>query len=255
MDDGSRRPLVAGNWKMNGSRAMAERLAGEIVRGSRDVAVETAVMPPFPYLEPVRRVVEGSAVAIGAQDLSEREQGAFTGDISAAMLVDCGARYVLVGHSERRRLHGETDAVVAAKFAAAYQAGLVPVLCVGETLDQREAGRTEAVVGGQIDAVVETCDAAAFGAAVIAYEPVWAIGTGRVASPDQAQQVHAFVRARLARHDATIAGQIRILYGGSMKPGNAAELLACQDIDGGLIGGAALDPADFLEIVGAADRQ
>jgi len=255
MVDGSRRPLVAGNWKMNGSRAMAERLAGEIARGSRDVAAETAVMPPFPYLDRVRRVVEGSKVAVGAQDLSEREQGAFTGDVSGAMLVDCGARYVLVGHSERRQLHGETDAVVAAKFAAAYQAGLVPVLCVGETLDQREAGRTEAVVGGQIEAVVETCDAAAFGAAVIAYEPVWAIGTGRVASPDQAQRVHAFVRARLAGHNATIAGQIRILYGGSMKPGNAAELLACPDIDGGLIGGAALDPADFLKIVGAADRQ
>ena len=252
MTGSTRRPLIAGNWKMNGSLEMADRLASEIVRGAPGGTVEIALMPPFPYLEAVRRVIRSSEISLGAQDLSERPGGAFTGDVAGSMLADCGAKYVLVGHSERRQLHGESNSTVAAKFQAALDVGLVPVLCVGETREQREGEETEAVVGGQVDAVVDHCGIAALSAGVIAYEPVWAIGTGLVAAPEQAQQVHAFIRARLAGADATIAGQIRILYGGSMKPGNARELLACGDIDGGLIGGAALDPADFLEIVGAA---
>ncbi len=252
MSESTRRALVAGNWKMNGSLEMAERLASEIVRGAAGAAADIAVMPPFPYLEIVRRSIAGSGVDLGAQDLSERVGGAFTGDVSGSMLADCGVRYVLAGHSERRQLHGERDATVAAKCQAALDAGLAPVVCVGETREERENDRTEAVVGAQVDAVVEQCGIGALGGGVIAYEPVWAIGTGLVATPEQAQQVHAFIRARLAEADATIAGQIRILYGGSMKPGNARELLACQDIDGGLIGGAALKSADFLEIVGAA---
>jgi len=253
MDSAGRKPLIAGNWKMNGSGASADALAAGIAEGAGEASAEIAVMPPFPYLERVGAQLRGTGVLLGAQDLSERADGAFTGDVSATMLVDVGATYVLVGHSERRQLHEESNAVVAAKFQAALDVGLVPILCVGETREQREGDATEAVVGDQVDAVVRHCGVAALAGGVIAYEPVWAIGTGLVATPDQAQQVHAFIRARLAEADATIAGQIRILYGGSMKPGNARELLACEDIDGGLIGGAALEFADFLEIVGAAD--
>ncbi|MGB0513556.1 MAG: triose-phosphate isomerase [Wenzhouxiangellaceae bacterium] len=218
-------------------------------------SVDVAVTPPYPYLAQALELAAGSALMIGAQDVSEREGGAYTGDVSAAMLVDLGAACVLVGHSERRELHAERDVDVAAKFAAAVAAGLTPVLCLGERLEQREAGETEAVVGAQLDAVIEHCGIGAFGEAVIAYEPVWAIGTGRTATPEQAQQVHSFLRARIAEHDATIAGRIRIVYGGSMKPGNAAELLRCEDIDGGLIGGAALVADDFLAIVAAAAKR
>jgi triosephosphate isomerase len=248
----TRRPLIAGNWKMNGSLDMAERLASEIARGAQRGTAEIAVMPPFPYLETVRRAIRASDVALGAQDVSERPGGAFTGDVAGSMLVDCGAKYVLVGHSERRQLHAETDATIAAKFRAALKAGLIPILCVGETREQREGDATVAVVGDQVDAVVRDSGIAALAGGVIAYEPVWAIGTGLVATPEQAQQVHAFIRSRLSEADATIGGQIRIVYGGSMKPGNARELLACEDIDGGLIGGAALQSAEFLDIVGAA---
>ncbi|MBY6203758.1 triose-phosphate isomerase [Halomonas denitrificans] len=251
-----RRPLIAGNWKMNGSQAMTRALIGDIVSAyeARPVDADVAVMPPFPYLLTARDALGDSAVRLGAQDLSAEAPGAHTGDVAAAMLVDCGVSLVLVGHSERREDHGETDAVVAARFTAAVEAGLVPVLCVGETLAQRDAGEAEAVIGAQVDAVVRHAGIAAFEHAVIAYEPVWAIGTGRTATPDQAQEIHAFIRARLANDDATIAGRIRIVYGGSMKPGNAPELLACEDIDGGLIGGASLDAASFMGIVGAAAR-
>lgn len=251
-----RRPLIAGNWKMNGSQAMTRALIGDIVAAhdGQPIDADVAVMPPFPYLLAARDALGESAIRLGAQDLSAEAPGAHTGDVAAAMLVDCGVSLVLVGHSERREDHGETDAVVAARFSAAVEAGLVPVLCVGETLAQRDAGEAEAVIGAQVDAVVEHAGIAAFEHAVIAYEPVWAIGTGRTATPDQAQEIHAFIRARLANDDATIAGRIRIVYGGSMKPGNAPELLACEDIDGGLIGGASLDAASFMGIVGAAAR-
>jgi triosephosphate isomerase len=248
----ARIPLIAGNWKMNGSSAAADALIGSIVDGVVGSSAEVVVMPPFPYLERVAGRIAGSEVRLGAQDVSECADGAYTGDVSATMLGDVGAAYVLVGHSERRSLHGETDEIVAAKFVAASQAGLVPVLCLGETREEREQERTEEVVGRQLDAVIERAGIAAFGRAVVAYEPVWAIGTGLVASPEQAQAVHAFLRSRLGALDGTIAGQIRILYGGSMKPANAAELLACDDIDGGLIGGASLTAADFVSIIDAA---
>ncbi|MEX2500277.1 MAG: triose-phosphate isomerase [Wenzhouxiangellaceae bacterium] len=247
----ARMPLIAGNWKMNGQAAMAEALVDAIAAGMRGDDVGVLVIPPFPYLARLRDRVASAGMSLGAQDLSAHESGAYTGEVSGAMLADVGAGYVLVGHSERRRMHHETDAVVAAKFEAALAAGLKPVLCVGETREQREADETETVVAAQVDAVIARCGAAALAGAVIAYEPVWAIGTGLVATPDEAQQVHAFIRARLAGHDATIAGRIQILYGGSMKPQNAAELLACEDIDGGLIGGASLKADDFLAIVAA----
>ena len=250
-----RRPLIAGNWKMNGSAAMARELIAGIASG-RPEGPEVAVMPPFPYLALARDAIAAAGaetdILLGAQDLSPRPPGAHTGDVAAAMLRDCGVELVLVGHSERREDHGESDAVVAAKFVAAIEAGLIPVLCVGETLAQRDDGQAESVIAAHLDAVVREAGIAAFEQAVIAYEPVWAIGTGRTATPEQAQQIHAFIRSRLANESATIAGRIRILYGGSMKPANASALLACEDIDGGLIGGASLDAASFLGIVEAA---
>lgn len=252
MSETERTPLIAGNWKMNGSAAMAEALVDAIAAGRSDSAAEVLVIPPFPYIDRLSRRAASGGLQLGAQDLSVHASGAFTGEVSGPMLVDVGAGYVLVGHSERREMHAETDAVVAAKFEAARAAGLKPVLCVGESRQQREAGETEAVTRAQVEAVVDRCGAAALADAVIAYEPVWAIGTGLVATPEQAQGVHAFLRARVAEHDATIAGRIRILYGGSMKPQNAAELLACEDIDGGLIGGASLSADDFLAIIAAA---
>jgi triosephosphate isomerase len=250
-----RRPLIAGNWKMNGSQAMTRELIAGIAAG-RPAGPEVAVMPPFPYLAAAHEAIAASSgeaeIRLGAQDLSPHGPGAHTGDVAAGMLRDCGVELVLVGHSERRQDHGETDAVVAVKFVAAIEAGLIPVLCVGETLDERDSGDAEAVIAAQVDAVVREAGIAAFEQAVIAYEPVWAIGTGRTASPEQAQEIHAFIRSRLADESATIAGRIRILYGGSMKPGNASALLACKDIDGGLIGGAALEASSFLGIVEAA---
>ena len=239
--------LIAGNWKMNGDLASATALVEAILAGDRGAA-ELAVCPPAVYLMKIGGMLDGSDVALGAQNVCDRESGAFTGEISAAMLRDCGCRYVIVGHSERRTLYGESDALVAARFAMALQAGLTPILCVGETLDEREQGVTESVVARQLDAIVERCGGDAFADAVIAYEPVWAIGTGQVATPEQAQAVHRFLRERLAALDAGVAERARILYGGSMNPGNAAELLAQADIDGGLIGGASLKAADFLAI-------
>jgi len=249
MNDTHRKPLIAGNWKMNGSVSMAEALVDAIGKGGPFPVTDVLVMPPFVYIDRLASRAASAGLLIGAQDLSEHEEGAYTGEISGGMLADAGAGYVLVGHSERRQYHDESDDVVAAKFEAAHAAGLKPVLCVGESREQREAGETEAVVGAQVDAVLSRCGVSAFSDAVVAYEPVWAIGTGLVAAPEQAQQVHAFIRARLARHDVTMAGRIRILYGGSMKPQNAADLLACEDIDGGLIGGASLKADEFIAIV------
>jgi triosephosphate isomerase len=246
-----RTKLVAGNWKMHGSLATNAALLQAIRDGFRSRA-EVALCVPYPYLAQARTVLDGSGVAWGAQDVSEHAQGAWTGEVSGAMLADFGSRYVLVGHSERRSFFGDTDAVVAAKFVAALQAGLVPVLCVGESLAEREAGITGAVVTRQIDAVLAAAGSNSFSHAVVAYEPVWAIGTGRTASPEQAQQVHGLIRERFARENAEVAAGLRIVYGGSVKPDNAVELFNQADIDGGLIGGASLSAADFLAICAAA---
>jgi triosephosphate isomerase (TIM) len=246
-----RRKLVAGNWKMHTTRTSAAELVDAIVRAGV-TAADVAVFPPYVYLPELIARHREAALSFGAQDVSEHERGAFTGEVSAQMLHDIGATHVLVGHSERRQYHAESNERVAAKFAQARAAELVPVLCVGETLEQRDAGTTEKVIDAQIDAVLERCPVAAFGSAIVAYEPVWAIGTGRTATPEQAQQVHAFIRGKLASLDVTIASSLRILYGGSVKPASAAELFAQADVDGGLIGGASLVAADFLAICAAA---
>jgi len=245
-----RSSLIAGNWKMNGSLQSVAELVDGIKAGDAGKA-ELAVFPPAVYLMKVGGMLAGSNCALGAQNVCDQETGAYTGEVAAAMLKECGCRYALVGHSERRSLYLETDQLVAARFAMAVASGLIPVLCVGETLDERERGKTEAVVGRQIDAVIELNGIGGIAQAVIAYEPVWAIGTGKVATPDQAQEVHAFVRSKLAQLDAGIAEQVKILYGGSMNPSNAAELLSQDDIDGGLIGGASLKADDFLAIAQA----
>lgn len=246
-----RRPLVAGNWKMHGSRAMADALVGCVVAGLPAHA-DVAVLPPFPYLADLVTRYHGMALAFGAQDLSEHAAGAYTGEVAGSMLKDVGCTYVLVGHSERRQYHQESDDSVAAKFVAAQAAGLIPILCVGETFVEREAGANEAVIGHQLDAVIARAGIAAFAHAVIAYEPIWAIGTGRTASAAQAQAVHAFMRDKIAGLDGTIANSLRLLYGGSVKPANAAELFGQPDVDGGLIGGASLMASDFIAICAAA---
>jgi len=249
-----RQPLVAGNWKMNGSTDSVRALVDGIKAGIGAIrTAEMAVCPPFVYIPQVAAQLAGSAISYGAQDVSDRESGAYTGEVAPDMLTDIGCKYVIVGHSERRSLYGESDGFTARKFAAARKAGLVPILCVGELLEEREQGITEQVVGRQLDAVIALEGIGALGSAVIAYEPVWAIGTGKTATPDQAQEVHAFIRGKLAALDAAVAEKVQILYGGSMNPGNAAELLAMPDIDGGLIGGASLKPADFLAIGKAAN--
>jgi triosephosphate isomerase len=239
----ARSRLVAGNWKMHGSRTFSSALLDALIAGlGRESSVEVAVCPPFPYLQQASERLNGTPIALGAQNVSEHPQGAYTGEVSAAMLAELGCRYVIVGHSERRQLYGERDAQVAAKFAAALAAGLTPILCVGETLEEREAGRTEEVVARQLDAILKQ---AKLGNAVLAYEPVWAIGTGRNATPEQAQAVHEFLRARAFP-------ETRILYGGSVKAQNAAAIFAMPDVDGGLIGGASLVAKEFIEIVRAA---
>jgi len=246
--------FVAGNWKMNGGLRANMVLLDALKAGLKTSAgVLCAVCVPFPYLQQVSTALGGSAIAWGAQNLSEYDSGAYTGEVSGAMLKEFGCRFAIVGHSERRGLYGEDDARVAAKFVAARRAGLTPILCVGETLEQRERGETERVVGRQLDEVVGAAGAAALADAVLAYEPVWAIGTGKNATPQQAQEVHAFARARLAARDKALAG-LTILYGGSVKPGNAKELFAMPDIDGGLIGGASLAAEDFIAICAAARR-
>ncbi len=245
-----RSSLIAGNWKMNGSLASVTELVEGIKAGDRGNA-ELAVCPPAVFLMKVGGMLADSGISLGAQNVCDHESGAYTGEVSAAMLEECGCRYAIVGHSERRSLYLESDQLVAARFAMAQAGGLTPILCVGETLYEHEQGVTEAVVAKQIDAVLESSGIGGFANAVIAYEPVWAIGTGLVASPDTAQGVHEFIRGKLATNDARIAQQVRILYGGSMNPGNAAELLAQPDIDGGLIGGASLKADDFLAIAQA----
>ncbi len=248
-----RQKLVAGNWKMHGTLKVNQQLLDDVVAGLADLSgVAAAVCVPFPYLAQAQASLTGSSLAWGAQNLSEHVQGAFTGEVSATMLQDFGCRYVLVGHSERRTLYGESDVLVAEKFAAALAAGLQPVLCVGESLEQRDAGQTVEVVTAQLDAVIGRVGVPAFANAVVAYEPVWAIGTGRTATSAQAQEVHAAIRARFAGVDARVSEGLQILYGGSVKPSNAAELFAMPDVDGGLIGGASLVASDFLAICRAA---
>ena len=251
-----RRKLVAGNWKMNGSLAANGELMGALLAGAASfTGAEVAVCVPAPYLAQVGAIVGEGPLLLGAQTMSEHASGAYTGEVSAAMLKQFGCRYVIVGHSERRALFSETNVQVAAKFVAALNAGLLPVACVGETWPEREAGATEAVIAAQLDALLGAAVAEQWGGAVIAYEPVWAIGTGRTATPEQAQSVHAFIRARVGARNAAVAGSVRILYGGSVNAANAAALFACPDIDGGLVGGASLKAAEFIAVCKAASNQ
>ena len=249
----SKKRLIAGNWKMNGSIAANDALVRAVIAGmsaAADVECTVAVCVPAPYLAQLQMLRHGSAMELGAQDVSAHEAGAFTGEVSASMLKEFGVRYVIVGHSERRQYHGESDALVADKARVALAHGLTPIACVGETLAEHDAGRTEEVVKRQLAAVIHI-NGHCISEIAVAYEPVWAIGTGKTASPEQAQQVHAVLRAQLQAASGH-AGRVRILYGGSMNAANAASLLAQADIDGGLIGGASLKAADFLQIIGAA---
>ncbi|HEX4870238.1 MAG TPA: triose-phosphate isomerase [Moraxellaceae bacterium] len=248
-----RRKLVAGNWKMNGRLAANQDLVQAVGAGVKPLdGVDVWLAPPSVYLLQVKELLAGSALGLVAQNAASEQDGAYTGEVSADMLADAGCQAVLAGHSERRSLYGETDAVVAAKFGRIQAAGLVPVLCVGETLAEREAGQTEAVVLRQLGAVVDAWGIAALERAVVAYEPVWAIGTGRTATPEQAQQVHAVLRAEVARQSGPVAAALRILYGGSVKAANAASLFAMADIDGALVGGASLVADEFIAIARAA---
>ncbi|NOY63366.1 MAG: triose-phosphate isomerase [Gammaproteobacteria bacterium] len=252
-----RQPLVAGNWKMNGSKQSIEQLLTKLSDGASSVSkAEIAVCPPSIYLAQVESLLAGTAISWGGQDLCGRAaSGAFTGEISADMLNDFACKYVIVGHSERRSLNGEDDALVADKLVTAHTAKLVPIFCVGESLEERESGTTEAVVGRQLDAILMREDGLnALTGSVVAYEPVWAIGTGKTATPEQAQEVHAFIRKRIAKHNPTTAAALQILYGGSVKAANAATLFSQEDIDGGLVGGASLDAEEFLNICRAADQ-
>ena len=243
-----RKTIVAGNWKMNASKDSVESLVTDILSGASDVSAEIIVCAPFPYLSQVEVLIEGSNLMLGAQNLNLNASGAFTGEVSAEMIKDFGANHVIVGHSERRSLYGETSEIVAEKTKAAIDSGLTPILCLGESLDQRESGKTESVVSEQLNKVIKMVGIEAFNNIIIAYEPVWAIGTGMTATPEQAQAVHEFIRDLLASSDQEIADKTAILYGGSMNAGNAVELISCADIDGGLIGGAALKAEDFLQI-------
>ena len=247
-----RQAMVAGNWKMNGSSDSIKELVEGIKAGLNDTSAEVVVCPPYVYLPMVAAAISGSAAKLSAQNLSDQDGGAFTGEVAGPMLKDIGCEYVVIGHSERRTLYGETDAVAAVKYSVALRNGLKPIFCIGETLEEREQGVTEKVIARQIDAIINAEGVASLANAVLAYEPVWAIGTGKTATPDQAQEVHAFIRDKIATLDSDIAANLRILYGGSMNPGNAAELTAQADIDGGLIGGASLKAADFLSICKAA---
>ena len=243
--------LIAGNWKMNGGLAANDALVRALLQGAEGAKCDVALCAPAPYFAQVQSLLVGSKLALGAQDISAHPQGAFTGEHSASMLNEFGVRYAIVGHSERRQYHGETDEVVAAKAAAALANAITPIVCVGETLAQREAGQTEEVVKRQLAAVIHV-NGHCISEIVVAYEPVWAIGTGKTATPGQAQTVHAVLRAQLHHAASEHAASIRILYGGSMNAANAAELLAQADIDGGLIGGASLKAPDFLQIIAAA---
>lgn len=250
-----RQSLIAGNWKMHGTHARARHLAGEIAGiVSPSVLREVLICPPFTYLAEISGMLQGKAVSLGAQDVCDAgPDGAYTGEVSAAMLRDCGCKYVIVGHSERRSLYGESDALVARKFAAAQAAGLIPILCVGESLSERERGEAQTVIARQLEAVFAVTGVVAFARAVVAYEPVWAIGTGRTATPEQAQEVHAGIRAKIAGDDAKIAASLQIIYGGSVKASNAGSLFRQSDVDGALVGGASLEADEFLAICRAAD--
>jgi len=249
-----RQVLVAGNWKMNGSRESIRSLLDGVTGGMGDVKnAEVAVCAPAIYIPLVEELLTGSEVAWGGEDLSVHASGAYTGEIAASMLNDFHCKYVIIGHSERRTYHKESDELVAEKYEAAMQAGLIPIFCIGETLEEREQGITNDVVARQVDAVINKLGVAALAKGVVAYEPVWAIGTGKTATPEQAQEVHAFIRSRVAASDASVAEALQILYGGSMNAGNASDLLAQSDIDGGLIGGASLKVDDFLAIAKAAN--
>ena len=243
-----RKTIVAGNWKMNASKESVNTLIEGILSGMNEVSSEVIVCAPFPYLSQVESLIQGSSLMLGAQNLNVNPAGAYTGEVSADMIKDFGAQHVIVGHSERRSLYGETNAIVAEKTKAAIDAGLTPLLCVGESLEDRESGNTEAIVEEQINAVIDLIGIESFDQVIIAYEPVWAIGTGLTATPEQAQAVHLFIRNLLADSSEKIAKRTPILYGGSMNAGNAADLISCSDIDGGLIGGAALKAEDFLQI-------
>lgn len=249
-----RQPLIAGNWKMNGTRSSAEALIKGVLAGADSVEkAEVVICPPYPFLALGEQLLSSSTVRLGAQNVCTEASGAYTGEVAASMLAEFGCRYVICGHSERREYYGETDEIIARKLDMTISRAMTPILCVGETLEQREQGRMEEVIAGQIDAIISRNGIASFGQLEVAYEPVWAIGTGQTATPAQAQDVHDFIRRRIAGHDPVIAAKVRILYGGSMKPGNALELLSQTDIDGGLIGGAALVAEDFLAICQAGD--
>ena len=244
-----RRTLIAGNWKMNGSLESIGALMDGIKEGLAEVTnADLAVCPPAVYLMKVRSLIGDANIALGSQNVCDQESGAYTGELAPSMLKEAGCQYAIIGHSERRSLYGETDELIASRYAMAVASGLTPILCIGETLEQRESGVTETVVAEQLDAVINEQGVAALAKGVIAYEPVWAIGTGKTATPEQAQAVHNFIRGKLAALDTAVADKVQILYGGSMNAGNAAELLSQPDIDGGLIGGASLKPADFLAI-------
>jgi len=244
-----RTPLVAGNWKMNGSKESIKELINGVVEGAKSLTgVEVAVCPPFIYIADVTAATAGSNVEVGSQDACTELKGAFTGETSIEMIKDFGCKYAIVGHSERRTLYGESDEIVAEKYTVVKKAGVTPIFCIGETLEEREQGITEEVCARQIDAVFTAEGDDAFAGSVIAYEPVWAIGTGKTASPEEAQAVHAFIRQHLAKRNADVADKVQILYGGSMNPANAKELMGQSDIDGGLIGGASLKTEDFLAV-------
>lgn len=248
-----RSKVVVGNWKLNGSLGNNEALLGALLRVvPRDNPVACAVCVPSPYLAQAQGLLKGSGIGWGAQDVSRFDQGAYTGEVSGAMLAEFGCRYAIVGHSERRTIFGEADGVVAEKYAAARRAGLTPIFCVGETLGEREGGRTEAVLARQVDALLQSCGAAQLQGGIVAYEPVWAIGTGRTATSAQAQEAHVFIRGRIAAQDQAVASRLPILYGGSVKASNAKELFAMPDVDGGLVGGASLVAEEFVAIWRAA---
>ncbi len=244
-----RRTLIAGNWKMNGSLESINKLMKGLTDGISSITnADMAICPPAVYLMKVGALIGDSGISLGSQNICDQESGAFTGELAPSMLKEAGCKYAIIGHSERRALYGESDALIANRFAMSVKSGITPILCIGETLEERESGVTEDVVSRQLDAVINQEGIAAIADCVIAYEPVWAIGTGKVATPEQAQSVHAFIRSKLAKQDANVAAQVQILYGGSMNAGNASDLLSQEDIDGGLIGGASLKAEDFLAI-------
>jgi len=248
-----RSKAVVGNWKLNGSLASNEALLKALLREvPREAPAACAVCVPSPYLAQAGQMLKGSGIGWGSQDVSRYEKGAYTGDVSAAMVAEFGARYAIVGHSERRTVFGDTDEIVAEKYAEARRAKLTPIFCVGETLQEREQGRTEAVLARQVDALLHKCGVKELDGGIVAYEPVWAIGTGKTATSAQAQEAHAFIRGRIGAKDAKVAGALPILYGGSVKAANAAELFAMQDVDGGLVGGASLVAEEFVAIWRAA---